>query len=110
MDVAKVHQVGNALYKLVRDSFAGHPNVELRHRVDQLADDARYASDFHPYIEEKVAGLKALADVVYSQKKHARYSGPEAAKSRLSHYMHALAYWSPSEGSENYPSEETLKG
>jgi len=110
MDIAKVHQAGDALYRLVRDSFAGYPNVELRHRIDQLADDARYTSGFHPYVEEKVAGLKALADVVYSQRKHAKYGGPEAAKSRLSHYTHALAHWSPSELPESEPPDEPRKG
>ena len=103
MDIARVRQAGQALSELVRDSFAGQPNVELRYRIDQLADDARYASDFHPYIEVKVAGLKAFADVVYSKKKHAKYGGPHAAKAHLSAYIHALAHWSPSEAPQNNP-------
>ena len=91
-----MHEAGKAIQKLVRDSFAGSPNVELRRRIDQLADDARYASGFDPYIEEKVAGVKYFVDVVYSQKKHTKYGGPESAKSRLSPYVHAIAHWSPS--------------
>ena len=96
MDIAKVHEAGQAIQKLVEGSFAGKPNDQLRHRIHQLADDARHESDFHPYIEEKAAGVKSFADILYSQKKHAKYGGPERAQSHLSHYVHALAHWSSS--------------
>jgi hypothetical protein len=99
MNVPKVHEAGDAIRKLVDRSFGGHPNDQVRLAVHQLADDARYASAYHPYIEEKVAGLKSLVDILYSQKKHAKYGGPEGVKSRLSHYIHALIHWSPSEAS-----------
>ena len=99
MNIPKVHEAGEAIRKLVDRSYGGHPNDQIRLALHQLADDARYASAHHPDIEVKVAGLKFFVDVLYSQRKHAKYGGPDAVKTRLSLYIHALSHWSPSETS-----------
>lgn len=105
MDVSRVNQAGKGIQILVRERCGGRPDEETRKRIHQLADDARYAAEHDGYMEEKAAGVKYFADVLYSHRKHAKYAekhakyssrfvdGLEKVRSNLLHCAYAIAHW-----------------
>ena len=107
MDASRVNQAGKEIQIHVRERCGGRPHEETRKRIYQLADDARYAAEHDGYMEEKAAGVKYFADVLYSHRKHAKYaekhasyasrreSGIEKVQSILLSCAHSIAAWSP---------------
>src|SRR5205807_5748058 len=79
MDASRVNQAGKEIQILVRERCGGRPDEETRKRIYQLADDARYAAEHDGYMEEKAAGVKYFADVLYSHRKHAKYAEKHAS-------------------------------
>jgi hypothetical protein len=84
----------------------GWANVEALREITRLADEALSASNHDAYVSEKVTSIKSFAEVLYSTRKHQKYtrgslSGADFVRSMIHEDAYLLTQWSPNTPESN---------
>jgi hypothetical protein len=68
--------IGDELSKTLFTGFGGSTNAGLVQKVVRLAEEARQASNYHPYVCEKAATMINWVEIACSQRRHQKWGLP----------------------------------
>jgi hypothetical protein len=100
MDIEQVNKAGRSILEVLSQYKGGQPEKDALREIDRLAEEARYASDNHPYVSQKARSIKTFAANLYPVRKHAVYtegynSGADKLRSFIFSDASTLAHWRP---------------